>query len=355
MGFPTTIKTEILVLCARHCCVCHKPKGLNIEVHHIVPAAEGGTDTIDNAIALCFDCHAAAGHYNDRHPKGSKFSPQELRKHKESWFKLVATNKIIEPKEAFAELVLRDHSPSVFRPVFIEERTHFQHRDFWRDTFAQIGQDFMERFEQTRKENAALFKDPHYDAIKTYNDYIDFMNGAHIKMKEPKWYEGCQPFVFELTPYLKEGKVYYKSNIVLNLRFVNYGPEVLEDYKLYLHFDNVVSVDSVTKRNSIFDQHKYSYNVFHVENNTLEFLPDRPVLVQNDSVLLDAICFRADHKAKAVTIQWELFARNIRSSGNLVLTMKPKIIKRPIIRYVDNAEGMKEEVVVRPELAFEFN
>ncbi|MCA6449927.1 MAG: HNH endonuclease [Chitinophagaceae bacterium] len=354
MGFSANVKTEVLVLCARYCCVCHKPKGLNIEVHHIIPEAEGGSNTIDNAIALCFDCHAAAGHYNDRHPKGSKFSPTELRKHKENWFRLVETNGITVPKETFAELVLKDPSPAVFRPVFIEERTSFENRNFWKDTFSLIGKDFMEHFEQTRKENAGLFRDPHYDAIQTYDDYIDFMNGAHIQMKEPEPYEGCQPFIFELSRFMREGKVYYKSNVVLNLRFVNYGPEVLEDYKLYLHFDNVVSVDSVTKRNSIFDQHKYSYNVFHVEGNTLEYLPDRPVLVQNDGVLLDAICFRASHKAKLVNIRWELFARNFQLSGILSLNMKPKIIKRPTTRYVDNKEGMKDVVVIRPELEFDF-
>ena len=94
MPFSQKIKQEILVLSARHCCVCHKSKGVKLEVHHINPQHLGGLDTIENAIALCFDCHADAGHYFAGHPKGSKFSPTELSRHKEEWFKIVRENKI---------------------------------------------------------------------------------------------------------------------------------------------------------------------------------------------------------------------------------------------------------------------
>ena len=56
-----------------------------METDHIVPAAEGGPDTIDNAIPVCFECHAEVHSYNDKHPRGRKFRPEELRKHKEQW------------------------------------------------------------------------------------------------------------------------------------------------------------------------------------------------------------------------------------------------------------------------------
>lgn len=95
MAFSQKIKQEIFVLAARHCCVCHKSKGVKLEAHHITPKQQGGLDTIENAISLCFDCHADAGHYFAGHPKGSKFSPEELLKHKETWFKIVRENKII--------------------------------------------------------------------------------------------------------------------------------------------------------------------------------------------------------------------------------------------------------------------
>ncbi len=94
MGFSQTIKREALVLSARHCCVCHHYKGVKVEIHHIVPQTEGGSNDLENAISLCFDCHAEAGHYNPKHPRGTKFSRSELRKARDIWYELVANHKI---------------------------------------------------------------------------------------------------------------------------------------------------------------------------------------------------------------------------------------------------------------------
>lgn len=44
---------------------------------------------MDNAICLCFDCHADAGHYNAQHPRGTRFSPAELRQHRDTWHEIV--------------------------------------------------------------------------------------------------------------------------------------------------------------------------------------------------------------------------------------------------------------------------
>ncbi len=89
MGFSKEIKEQVFVASARRCCICKEFLGRNIEIHHIIQASEGGEDTYENAIPLCFDCHANAGHYNLKHPRGSKFSPEELRKHRDLWYKLV--------------------------------------------------------------------------------------------------------------------------------------------------------------------------------------------------------------------------------------------------------------------------
>ncbi len=102
-GFPKAIREKVLVDAARHCCVCHRYKAVGVEVHHIVPRSENGEDSEDNAIALCFDCHSAAGHYNASHPKGTKFSREELRLHKAAWAKIVAAGPI-HPSPSVEEL-----------------------------------------------------------------------------------------------------------------------------------------------------------------------------------------------------------------------------------------------------------
>ena len=37
-----------------------------LEVHHVIPLAEGGADAIWNAVAICANCHARCHHGRDR-------------------------------------------------------------------------------------------------------------------------------------------------------------------------------------------------------------------------------------------------------------------------------------------------
>ncbi|MGQ0763530.1 MAG: HNH endonuclease [Acidobacteriota bacterium] len=79
---------ELLTACHRRCCICHRFCGVKMETDHIVPQADGGPDEIDNAIPVCFECHAEIHSYNDQHPRGRKFRPEELQKHKEQWLEI---------------------------------------------------------------------------------------------------------------------------------------------------------------------------------------------------------------------------------------------------------------------------
>ena len=78
-----------MVACGRGCCICHKFCGIKVECHHIVQPEDGGPDTYENCIPLCFDCHADVGHYSDKHPKGTKYTPTELRLQRDRWYKMV--------------------------------------------------------------------------------------------------------------------------------------------------------------------------------------------------------------------------------------------------------------------------
>lgn len=60
-----------------------------MEVHHIKARAEGGQDIYENAIPLCFDCHAEVRQYDPKHPKGIKFTEKELIMHRDEWYRKV--------------------------------------------------------------------------------------------------------------------------------------------------------------------------------------------------------------------------------------------------------------------------
>jgi hypothetical protein len=59
-----------------------------MEIDHIEPRADGGSNDIENAVPLCFDCHAEVHAYNPRHPRGRKFTATELRAHRVQWLAL---------------------------------------------------------------------------------------------------------------------------------------------------------------------------------------------------------------------------------------------------------------------------
>ena len=86
MAFSEEIKIKAMVACGRCCCICHKFCGNNMEVHHIKARSDGGQDTYDNAIPLCFDCHAEVRQYDPRHPNGTKFTEKELHNHRDNWY-----------------------------------------------------------------------------------------------------------------------------------------------------------------------------------------------------------------------------------------------------------------------------
>ena len=103
MPFPPNVKEDALVACGRCCCLCHKVCGIKIEVAHIKAEGDGGPNVLDNAIPLCFDCHADVGAYNDSHPKGNKYSASELKRHRDAWLAKVAGNVGIAGHQAAIE------------------------------------------------------------------------------------------------------------------------------------------------------------------------------------------------------------------------------------------------------------
>lgn len=86
MAFDEEVKRKAMVACGRRCCICHKFCGNNMEVHHIKAHTDSGEDIFENAIPLCFDCHAIVRQYDPRHPKGIKFTEKELIMHRDSWY-----------------------------------------------------------------------------------------------------------------------------------------------------------------------------------------------------------------------------------------------------------------------------
>ena len=337
MGFSQAIKEEIMVRSARHCCVCHKAKGINLEVHHIKPREQGGEDSIDNAICLCFDCHSDAGHYFARHPKGTKLSPEELLKHRAAWFNIVAEHKITAPQTPAVELrMVGNNENGILTPIFVREKTMYSYRYILSDLYKKLGKDITEYVKHFKELNAGvdILIDHKKKMISDYDGVIDYMNWLTEKGSIKEETINCQPVRYRIGAFR-----FYKevnlSNCPVRLKLTNLGPEILEDYKLYLQFENVEAIDSVNKNTTATDLFEYKYNVIFTEPFRGEFVPGSNVLVQGDSVSIDPICFRPNRKARKVTIHWELFARNAFNSGILTIPVQPVFEKETREIFVD--------------------
>jgi HNH endonuclease len=77
--FSEPDKIKCLLWCDRHCCLCGKACGVDIEVAHIDEKKKPRSSHIDNAIPLCYDCHGKIGRYNSEHPLGNKYRKEELK------------------------------------------------------------------------------------------------------------------------------------------------------------------------------------------------------------------------------------------------------------------------------------
>lgn len=103
MGFSSDVAERALASCGRCCSICHKFCGTKIELHHIQQVADGGDDTFDNCIPLCFDCHADVKAYNPKHPKGRQYTESELKRHRDLWYSSCALEKTNNKQEALPQ------------------------------------------------------------------------------------------------------------------------------------------------------------------------------------------------------------------------------------------------------------
>lgn len=120
MGFPKSVKLRALIACRRQCVLCGKFCGTHIELHHIKQHADGGEDTFENCIPLCFDCHADVGTYNPHHSKGTRYNETELIERRDIFYKEIEEGKRTSISKEFAEHL--EEVQVILRKLFREEK-----------------------------------------------------------------------------------------------------------------------------------------------------------------------------------------------------------------------------------------
>lgn len=104
MAILSQLAATILARSGRRCCICRRFLPTRIQVHHILPVSEGGSDEPENLIALCLTCHADV---HSKVPFTRRFSSEELRLHREQLFDLVANGRLPSGSDSGAEIPLK--------------------------------------------------------------------------------------------------------------------------------------------------------------------------------------------------------------------------------------------------------
>lgn len=134
-----------------------------------------------------------------------------------------------------------------------------------------------------------------------------------------------------------------KSSCEFYLTIENVGDSVIEDYKL--NFDlvgEIIKTDSTNKQEKFLDLFKYAYNSFIYEDSTSGvFKPTNKILVQNEFVSTDKICFRPSENEQTVVLNWELVARDFNTKGQLSINIHPKVKDKSSVEYIE--EPLEDE------------
>ncbi len=77
MPFSESLKARIRKRALVRCCICHS---FGVDIHHIIPEAEEGPNTEDNAAPLCRSCHDLYGANPDKR--------KQIREARDVWYNL---------------------------------------------------------------------------------------------------------------------------------------------------------------------------------------------------------------------------------------------------------------------------
>ncbi|NVK64977.1 MAG: HNH endonuclease [Flavobacteriales bacterium] len=197
MSFQKSIKEKAMLASARHCCVCNRYKGVKMEVHHIQQLADGGSNTFENAIPLCFDCHSDAGHYNDKHSKGTKFSPSELKKARSQWYEKVAKDSI-PVKLAISDHVQTSyfvlHSFSILEDILEGDYSSMKH--YRKNTYLKRNKmmDYWQSLMLANRKNGRWLGEQVTSVKRSYYDSIEEYQATHEDFNIIDKSEGDYPY-----------------------------------------------------------------------------------------------------------------------------------------------------------------
>ncbi len=76
------LRVQVLNRDGYKCCMCGRSqKEVSLEVDHIVPASQGGTDDLGNLATLCHDCNIGKSDYQFQNYVSMNLLPENIERH----------------------------------------------------------------------------------------------------------------------------------------------------------------------------------------------------------------------------------------------------------------------------------
>jgi hypothetical protein len=140
MPFSERVKRSAKSKSAFRCCACHVP---SVEVHHLVPEAEGGSSDLSNAAPLCASCHDLYG--------GNPEKRKILTQMRDSWWEIMEERRrqltdLSEPEPPFE--IAKDPS---FEGALLNKRIVIYHVVFEDETFESAARTLIKLISEAQK------------------------------------------------------------------------------------------------------------------------------------------------------------------------------------------------------------
>jgi HNH endonuclease len=207
MSFPDKVKEEAMVACRRQCCLCHRLKHTLMECHHIVPQADGGDDTFENCIPLCLECHGEVMSYNPKHPIGTRYSPNELKRRRDEWYQALKnpTVTVLNQKHINIDRELVKHLRNTCPPHVMKHL--YCDRDY-ENPFEKLALDALGILDDFAKRTESHFLDPTLEALfaefnARVRDMKRSLDGIDIFQKQEEMIWFPKPYVSSPDIYAK--------------------------------------------------------------------------------------------------------------------------------------------------------
>jgi hypothetical protein len=162
-------------------------------------------------------------------------------------------------------------------------------------------------------------------------------------------YNFVMPSVMTMQPipFLGNNKV-NRSWCKIHTNIKNTGSIVLEDWKLYLTFENVLKVDDDFTKDVFMYKTAEPYRTtwaYEKEKKIGCFPIDNSPLIQKDSRSFNGYCI-PNVEATEIKIKWHLLARNFDREGEIVLAVYPDYKTKNKTEYVNSEELQKTVTVI---------